>query len=196
MKRLLTIVITALVLLYAPIVTAQLPRLQVYFDPWFTTMAVDCPDTTPYTQIQELYIVAHSFNDWISAIEFRVLYPTQMMWMGDHVDIYDQLSLGSTPDGIAVSWPIPANGFEPILVVRSTIMWTCQGCDGGGNVVCFDVYPSSGKLRAVTWPNEEIVYGFGQAGVICQDFYTVFCPDYTIPVEPTTWGSIKAMYRN
>jgi hypothetical protein len=201
MKRLiLPVLMTATLLVYAPIVTAQLPRLQVYFDASFTETYANCPDSPPGTEIQELYFVAHNFNAWLSAIEFRVLYPPQMMFLGDNLDDGQgglKLMLGTSPEGIAVAWTVPANGFEPLFVSRATVLWMCQGCAEVNHRVCFDVYPTSGKLRAVRWPDESIIYGFGQAGMICPTCCPtgpVICPDYTIPVQPTTWGAVKALY--
>lgn len=207
MKRfVLSTLVVSLSLLLAPIVTAQTPYLQVYFDRDYTETWADCPSAPSGTVVQELYVVANNFDFWISAIEFKMIYPAELYWLGDNVDVFldrIELSLGNTPEGIAIAWPLPVDGSSPQLVCKVTTLWMCdgcgippEGCAGLNSAICFDVFPSSGYVRAVRWPDEQIVYGTGfPAGIcptVCGSNYA--CPELPVPVESRTWGNIKALY--
>jgi hypothetical protein len=206
MNRLLICVFTVLIVVTAvPDGNAQSAYLQVYFDEDLTeTTAPNCPLDAPGTVVDELYVVAHGFDAWLSAIEFRLALPSELIWLGD---VWDQghLALGSSPTGIAIAFPVPVNAFAPVQVLKVVVVWMCQGCGFAAErdcasvdmLVCVDAYPSSGYMRAVTWPDQRLVQATSGTAIICPLICGTnpTCPEKPVPVESTTWGRIKAQYR-
>lgn len=183
---------------------AQPAYLQVYFDEALTeTVASSCPDGLPGTVVDKLHIVAHGFDAWLSAIEFRLALPSELVWLGDEWDP-GHLALGSSPAGIAVAFPLPVSAHAPVKVLSVYVLWMCQGCGmmaadcaGVNTLVCVDVYPSSGHIRAVTWPDQRLIQATSGTAIICPTICggAGSCPELPVPVEATTWGRIKAQYR-
>ena len=98
--------------------------------------------------------------------------------------------------GIAIAFPVPLNAYSPVLIAGIFVLWMCNDCGPSYNTpVCFDVYPSSGYLRAVRWPDLELIYATSETALICPAGPPwPICAELPIPVEQTTWGHIKAMY--
>ncbi|MCK5407792.1 MAG: hypothetical protein KAJ37_10065 [Candidatus Krumholzibacteria bacterium] len=181
----------------APIVTAQTPHLQIYFDQQLRDTYANCPNSPPGTVLDTIYVVAHNFDAWLNAIEFKINYPPQLAWLGDWLDP-SALHIGNSYEGIGVAWPIPFNAFVPNVVLQAMVLWMCDDCASPNmnQVICFDVYPGSGFLRAVRWPDLELIYGQSGTAVICPTCGSWRpCDQLPIPVEQTTWGGVKAMYR-
>jgi len=196
MKKTLSGIIVLLVLFaLAPRVTAGTPYLQVYFDDEFLYWSANCPSAPIGTVFQTIYIVGHDFDAWLNAIEYRLVLPPQLFFLGDVIPP-GSLSIGTSPDGIAIAFPVPLNAYSPVLVSRVSVLWMCDHClPNQERPICFDVYPSSGYLRAVRWPDLSLIYGTSGSAVICATGPGPYCADLPIPVERTTWGHIKAMYR-
>ena len=191
MKKILVVVFAVVVMLGAAQVNAQVPYVQVYFDEfWQTSVLPSCPDVPVGTQVGTLYVVAHNFNMWLNGIEYMIEYPPEMTWLGDFIGA-NQLSIGNSPAGIGITWPIPGNSFGGILTQTANILWMCEGC-GATNIAVTVVkhpstpWPEQHLVRAVRWPDLEIVAGVGMASVVCP----------VIPVQETTWGGIKAQYND
>jgi hypothetical protein len=198
MKRMLLGILFPLALLFlVPNGTAQTPYLQVYFDENYVQTAGYCSDQ-PMGALDTLYVVAHNFDSWISAIEFKVRYPSQVTWIMDLVDP-DRLRIGYSPAGIAISFPVPLSTHSPTLICRVLVVWMCDHCDSENawSLICFEGYPSSGFLRAVTYPDLDVIYGTSGTAAICPlCCFPRSCDDLPpIPVEQRTWGEIKALYR-
>jgi hypothetical protein len=167
---------------------APVPNVQVYFsDPvWGSPdkASLDqCPPDPPGTVLDSLYVVAQNFDMWMSAIEYQVIYPPQIMWLSDNTGT--GINIGSSPTGIATAWPLPQNAFVSFAANKVFFVYMCQLCYEGNNVPIIVVpHPVSGFLRAVRWPDNAVINGIGMTSLICP----------TIPVEETTWGNIKALY--
>ena len=189
--------ITILVVLFALAsrVTAQAPYLQVYFDDQFLYEWGYCPAAPIGTVATTLYVVAHDFDAWLNAIEYRLELPPQLLFLGDVLPP-GSLSIGQSPEGIAIAFPVPLNAYSPVLISTVYVLWMCNDCGPNYNTpVCFDVYPSSGYLRAVRWPDLELIYATSETALICPAGPPwPICAELPIPVEQTTWGHIKAMY--
>ena len=98
MKKILVVVFAVVVMLGAAQVNAQVPYVQVYFDEfWQVSVLESCPDATPVTVAQTVYVVAHNFNMWMNGIEYMISYPTEMLWLGDSIGP-DRLSIGNSPN--------------------------------------------------------------------------------------------------
>jgi hypothetical protein len=199
MKKTLVVVVAIAIALSASVASAQIPNVVVYFDITSTQMDAVCPPDPAGTVFTDLYVVANNFNMWVSAIEYQISLPPSLMFLGDFIGD-NQLSIGSAVTGIGISWPLPANGFEALRCQRISVIWQCQNigtvedpaCVLADGVTAFNdhlihvlPYPTSGKVRAIRWPDNVEVLGIGMTSVICGQ---------TIPVEETTWGGIKALY--
>ena len=196
-KLLLTVLAILMLTTFAGNANAQTPSLQIYFDPGLIDPWEDCPPAPIGTVVGTMYVVAHDFGAWLSGIEFRIDYPPQLLWLGDTIEP-GNLSIGNTRDGIGITFPIPLNAFTSALIVSISFLWMCQDCTSPNmnQVICFDVYPGSGCLRAVRWPNLEVICGQSGTSVICPACGSwVPCGQLPVPVEQTTWGGIKALYQ-
>jgi hypothetical protein len=189
MKKTLVVVVAIAIGLFASVSSAQTPHVVVYFDNTMTQMDACCPAAPAGTVQQYLYVVANNFNMWVSGIEYMISYPTSLLFLGDIVDDGPggtQLKIGQSVSGIGITWPLPANGFEPLLCQKASVLWMCEAGDPiADQLLVVLPFPSSGKVRAIRWPDEVEVLGVGLTSVVCPT---------VIPVEETTWGGIKALY--
>ena len=190
MKKVLVVVI-ALAFGLSAVANAQTPNVQVYFDEALQFTQANCPSAPIGTVEQTLYVVANYFGIWMNAIEYKIEYPPQLLFVGD-IMLPGAISIGSSPgtapdyDGIAIGFPIPQNAFTQNVVQMVTVVWMCDDCGVANQEAPIIVLPytSSGLVRAVEWPNLNIVIGVGMTSLICT----------TTPVQETTWGQIKALY--
>jgi hypothetical protein len=64
--------------------------------------------------------------------------------------------------------------------------------------ICVDSHPETGYLRAISWPNMVPVYPMSHRAILCIATLPPYppCPiSPPVPVEETTWGQVKALYR-
>lgn len=156
------------------------PYVMLYFDDLYTVGSKDCPGAQP----DSAYIVVKNFNMYLQAIEYRVLYPAEMIWIGDVVD--PALAIGNTSTGIAESWPLPQNAFVPFAVAKVIFIWNCAGgCPVQNIPITIVPHPETFKLRALRWPDLAEISAIGMTSLVCA----------TIPVEESSWGQIKALYK-
>jgi hypothetical protein len=206
MKRtVIGLLVLLTLILAATAAHAQTPVLQIYYDSGMTQWSKDCPTSPPGTEIANLYFVVHNFNSWISALEFRIDYPPRIVWLGDVIP-HNTLSIGNTQNGIALAWPAPFDAFSAAVVAEARFVWMCDncysgsapaGCAGVTSVICPVGYPSSGLIRAVRWPDQGLIHAAVGGAWICPLVCdgNPSCEQLPVPVEETTWGGIKAMYR-
>ncbi|MHC4326315.1 MAG: hypothetical protein ACYSUX_18750 [Planctomycetota bacterium] len=184
MRRVLLVFLALLIAsLGTSIVSAQTPNVQVFFDEYFgATHLEECPPDAPGTVTGYLYVVASNFGMWISAFEYAIDYPPQILPV---VDITGGLDIGTSALGIATSWQYPINGYSPVLINKVMITFNCQLCYEGTNIpITVIPHPDTGFLRASRYPDYTLVNGVGMVSLICP----------TVPTEDTTWGTIKALY--
>jgi hypothetical protein len=166
---------------------AQIPNVSIYFDYNLTETHALCPAELPGTVLDSCYVVANNFNMWMNAIEYRIAYPPQMLYLGDSFPP-DRLTIGNSATGVGVSWPLPANSFGAVVIQKVRFYWMCDNCDQQGPNADAPImvlpYPGQTTVRAVRWPDLLLVPGVGMVSLICA----------TVPVEETTWGAIKSMY--
>jgi hypothetical protein len=166
-------------------ILAQEPSLELYFYESMTIQEV-CPWPDPYHPGPDypftIYFVATDLNMWMSGIEFSVSYPSDVTWLGD--TYFSTLHIGSSPDGIAMTWSEPQNAYNPLLVMKANIIYHASIYQNNIRIEALPS-PASGRLRAVRWPdNAEIDLSGG-----C----VTFCG--SIPIGETTWGRVKALYK-
>jgi hypothetical protein len=189
-KALAGVLAVALAGVIAVSANAQVPNVQVYFDPYYNHTQSDCmPPNTPAT----LYVVANNFNMFVLGVDFMIHYPTVLSWLGDvlPVPFPGSTSLGNSPTGIGVTWALPQNGFNPLLVLAPTVLWLgcdCMQAPPGGYQILVDGYAPLGKPdpTGVRWPDYQEVPAVGMDARICPG---------VIATESTTWGGVKALYR-
>ena len=71
---------------YAFPLNAQVPEVQIFFEPRLNFTSANCPNAPIGTFTQHVYVVANNFNMFISAIEYRIEYPSILIWLGDDID--------------------------------------------------------------------------------------------------------------
>lgn len=167
--------------------TAQVPTLQVFSDSSLKEPFIRCG--TPNTWA-ELFVVMRNVNFLVSAIDFSISYSPYMVWLYDMLPDPDvMVQIGNSPMGTALAWAgccTPDGSLGDIVVLRPVIYWPGY-CRCGDSVVRVEGYAPLGK----TTPSVVRYPDFTEFDIIGMDTY--FCPP--IPVQPTTWGSVKALYR-
>lgn len=186
MNKLICLISLTAVLLGLPqFSTAQVPYIQIYFDEDLQrTMEISCPFVDPGSRVGTIYIAAHNFSMFMSSIEYRVDYPPELSFLGDIINSSYQV-VGHSIIGIVISFPTPLNAFETVVLQKVEFMWVCYACESIAIPVVVVPHPSSGKIGAISWPDSEEVEAVGMTAIVCP----------TMPVEASTWGHIKALYR-
>jgi hypothetical protein len=147
---------------------SQLPYLQPYFDsrlrPNYDTIT-ECPPDPPGTVLDTMYIVAHGLDAFINAIEYKMDYTDKVLWLYDDTG---GLNIGNTNEGIATAWPLPLNAYSPVVVAKVLFLWNCQLCNDCTNTcICPQGHPANGSVRAVRWPDNQLIYMTVEPGRIC-----------------------------
>jgi hypothetical protein len=168
--------------------SAQVPYVQPYFDELHTVTVLNSCPTDP---LGRLYIVAHNWGIFMSAIEYQILYAPQITVLGDFVDEANILSIGQSPTGISLAWKnTPGLAFKSLRLQEVSVFYTCTACNDENITITVVKHPASDPaqpdymIRALDFWQDEF-FGVGMTAVICP----------TVPVEETTWGGIKSMYR-
>ena len=161
-------------------VSAQVPFIAVYFDKGLSTETTECGGMF---ELDELFIGMRNFNAFISAVQFRVVYPTFAVWISDSDK--QPVSAGNTRDGFSQGWALPQNGFGAIFVVSALFQWYCDGCEVDNIPILVGPHPLLGPPGAIRFPDEVFIQAVGLTALVCP----------TIPTEETTWGQVKELYR-
>lgn len=171
---------------------AQVPYVQVYFDPALTQTQSSCPGTPPFTPPPvELHVVYVNWNMNMAEVEFSISYPASLLWVGDNrVDPDTQEKLGDSPTGIAIATAncCPFNGFVPVEVLRPLVLWGNCDCNLGPQALVVGGYTPFGKVKPTAVKKEDFTEheGIGMTSLICPG---------PIATEQSTWGQVKALYR-
>ena len=165
--------------------SAQTPNIVIYFDENLTLSQADCPPlgTPHFTEFATLRVVANNFGMWLAAVEFKIVYPSQLSWLGDTYT--SDTVIGNSATGVSLAWQTPLNAYDSVVMMKASVAWVCDGCVGNENAP-IDVVanPNMGLLRALSWPDNVSFDVVGMRSLICA----------TVPVEETTWGQVKALY--
>ena len=188
-KVLLTFAILSMIAIVSSASAQTTPYFQVYFDPYFTQTAADCPAAPIGSVLDTLYVVAHNFDAWVLSTDFRVQWSPYMNLLGEAA-IGTPLKIGNSTDGVAVTWPSRRNGWQAIPILQVTAVWMCNDCNGIGGAMDPDSeiivlpYPGQPNPRFKEYITEVDIFGVGMKSLICAQ----------VPVEETTWGQIKSLY--
>ena len=167
--RAAALALTVLFVAAAP-AAAQNGTLTAYFDPGWTERTGECPGPV----VGSIYIVAENWDFFVSGIEFKVEYPPSMTWLAD-LDI-PPVTIGSSPNGVSIGWPLPQNGFFPIQVMRALVLWNCTGCDSPNQQIKVVGHPVSGVVQIARFPDYALVEGRGRVSVVC--------PEVALDIKP------------
>jgi hypothetical protein len=125
-----------------------------------------------------------NFNVFITGAQFQIAYPEGFIhWIAD-VDT-PPVTAGNTVEGIALGFALPQNGFSPVPLCRVAFLWKCNGCTFDNIPLIVRAHPLLGPVGVTDFPAFDFIEGSGLTSMICA----------TIPTEETTWGHIKALYR-
>lgn len=188
--RFVTTLVFVLAICLVGIASAQTPYVSVVFSDG--SEEIVCPGPG----IDSLFVYAYNFNAFLSGIEYGINYPdgnadgnspgepNYMTWIAD----YDTqpVTIGTSFTGLSMGWPIPVNGFFPVLVHKVLINWTCTGCLATQGEVTVIPHPLFGFVRATKFPDQGIIDGVGLTSLVCA----------TVASEETTWGQIKSLYED
>lgn len=174
--------VCALLIVTAVAVSAQTPYIAVYFNSGFSQEAKDCPGVGV---IDTWYVAAVNFNMFLLGADFKVEYPPAVTWVAD-LQVWT-VFMGTTPAGYSVGFPVPQNGFSPVLLVKPMVVWNCAECmdPWNNNQVKVVANPATGDLAGVDYPGFNLVPAAGLTALICP---------LPIATEQTTWGQVKAVY--
>jgi len=176
------------------VASAQVPCIQVLYNEHFLAQVIttDCP-----SRQVELYVALFPVGAFVAGLEFSISYPPSVQWIGD---TYTTLVvIGSSPTGVAMTWPLPLNGYSPVIVMQATVL---TACDGTYPFESIDILPNtaSGFRRLVTWPDYDTIdlsntpaYINGFWGPPYHPPIPLGC-DGVVPVKTATWGLIKSLY--
>jgi len=171
---------------------AQVPNVQVYFDPNHTQTQAMCPASPPFSGPPvELYVVMNNWNMNITGVDFSITYPPAMSWLGDNLpDPLTMVSIGNSPTGIAIAYAncCAQDGFQAVEVLRPLILWGVCDCNQGPQPVVVGGYAPLGKNQPSAVRKEDFAEfsGVGMTSLICPG---------AIATEQSTWGQVKALYR-
>lgn len=192
MKKALAGVLTvALAGVMAGSAIAQVPNVQVYFNPAHTETQAFCPGGPPGTVQQNLYVVMNNWNMNVTGVDFSISYPPSLIYLADQlVDPVTQVSIGNSPTGIAIAYAncCYQDGFQAIEVLRPLVMWGPCDCSQGIQPLVVGGYTPMGKTQPTAVRREDFAEfsGIGMTSLVCP---------IGVATEQTTWGQVKALYR-
>ncbi|MHC4060747.1 MAG: hypothetical protein ACYSR6_03925 [Planctomycetota bacterium] len=169
------------------------PSISIYFDADLSTYGDNCPSAPPGTTIDTLYVVADSIGTPIKSIEYRVKLVPSLQYIEDLIP--SGSSTGTTVTGITQSWPTPIDASSKFVVAMIIVVWLCDHCHPGNQhqLVCTDTHPATGYLRAMT-DGDTWIYPNSWPGITCPASPIRRCVTSQTPVNPASWGEIKAIY--
>ena len=191
-KALAGVLAVALAGVMAGSAIAQVPNVQVYFDPAHTQTQAICPGGAPFAGPPvELYVVMNNWNFNITGVDFSISYPPALQWLGDNLpDPLTMVTIGNSPTGIAIAYAncCAQDGFLAVEVLRPLVLWGVCDCNQGPQPLVVGGYGPLGKTSptAVRKEDFEEFSGVGMTSLICPGI---------IATEQSTWGQVKALYR-
>jgi hypothetical protein len=169
--------------------SAQVPSIQVYNGLGQSALHAGVPGTT-----EELLVVLRNVDFIVSAVDFQIDYPPSMIWLGDQLPDAryfnnEVITIGSSPTGIAIAWHncCMQDAVNGLVVLRPLILWGPSG-DICSQALVVRGYAPLGKTN----PSVVRFGDFSEHTVIGMTSVFDGC---ATPVQPTTWGSVKALYR-
>jgi hypothetical protein len=193
-KALAGVLAVALAGVMAGSAIAQVPNVQVYFDPGFSDTQASCPGGPPGTVLSDVYVVMNNWNMNVTGVDFSISYPPSLIWLADNVpDPLTMATIGQSPTGIAIAWAncCTQDGFLPILALIPAVLYGNCDCNSGPKPIVVHGYlhgMPGGKPGPTAVRREDFAEfpGLGMTSLICPG---------QIATEQSTWGQVKALYR-
>jgi len=188
-KALAGVLAVAVVGVLAGSAMAQVPNIQVYFDPAHTQTQATCGEAgTPVT----LYVVMNNWNMNVAGVDFSISYPAPALtWLFDQLpDPLTSTSIGNSPTGIAIAYANCCflDGTQANEILLPFLLWGPCDCAQGPKPVVVGGYTALGKTQPTAVRKEDFTEhsGVGMTSLICPG---------PIATEASTWGQVKALYR-
>jgi hypothetical protein len=172
---------------------AQVPNIQVYFDPAHTQTQSACGQLNT---VATLYVVMNNWNMNVTGVDFSIAYPPSLIWLADNLPDggATSTSIGASPGGIAIAYANCCflNGFLNNEVLLPVVLWGPCDCasppPANPQPLVVGGYTPLGKTQPTAIRKEDFAEfsGLGMTSLICPG---------AIATEPTTWGQVKALYR-
>ena len=137
-------------------------------------------------QVDSFYVIAYNLNCLVTGIEWQIVFPSAMTFITD-IDTQPVL-FGDSQAGAAMGWAIPQDGFQAINVATVIFQWNITSCGGPRKNLDVPVvgHPLFAPVPRNTCFNDPLIYDdVGLTALICA----------TVPVEESTWGKVKALYK-
>ncbi len=192
LMRTVVFALVALAVVAASTASAQTPYIGVFFDKTGIAMSKDCPGGG--ATLQQLFFILYNTNRNVSAVEFKVVYPPELLWLADQdfptPDILAPIdrkgtTFGVTPTGVSAAWALPQNGFFPIIIGSALVQWQCSICTVPNSPIDVMGHPLfSVDPRWVDFETNNLHDAIGLRSLVCA----------IVPVEETTWGRVKSLY--
>jgi hypothetical protein len=139
---------------FAPVSAIATPSVALYFDRALTRQYADCPNSPPGTVLDTLFVVASGFTSPLEGIEYKILFPLEIVWLGD-IWPDNALNLGDSYNGLSKAFFAPIDASSPVIIQEILVLWLCEGCTTFNIPIEFAAHPLTGSLRAVT---SELVF--------------------------------------
>jgi hypothetical protein len=190
-KALAGVLVVTLVGVLAGSAMAQVPNIQVYFDPAHTQTQTNCGDPGSLTC---LHVVMNNWNLNIAGVDFSIAFPPSLIWVADVLpDPLTSASINKSPNtlgGIAIAYASGyfLDGTQSQEVLQVLCTWGPCDCAQGPQPVVVGGYTLLGKPQPSAVRREDFAEfaGVGMTSLICAG---------PIATEPSTWGQVKALYR-
>ena len=187
-KALAAVLALAVVSVITGLATAQVPNVQVTFDPAHTQTQAVCGRLGTLTT---LYVMMNNWNMNVSGVDFSVGYGPSLVWLADVLpDPLNSTSVGQSPTGIAITYAnccyLP--GFVNHEVLQITVSVGSCDCAAEWTPVVVGGNTALGKTQPTAIRKEDLI-SFGGVGMTS----LIFCNP--VPTRPSTWSHVKALYR-
>jgi len=184
MKKVLAVAFAIAILSIGFSANAQVPYVQVFFDIGASQDQMDCPGMV----LDDLYIFAVNYNAYIAAMKYWVSLPGTFTYLGATLPT-GALSIGSVVDpvnGISLSYPVPGDGYHPVMTMQLSVYWNCTDCTGwADSPIVVHGFGPGGYIETIRWPDLTTMWGIGMTSMVCP---------VIVPTQETTWGSVKSLY--
>jgi hypothetical protein len=171
--------------------SAQAPFFQMYFDDGsngsYGETQINCGLVG---QFQSIYVVAQNTGAFVQALDYSVAIPTGLLFLSETFAA-DPLVLGATPstispEGVAVAYGLPRNGFEPMLIATISALWTGECNCSNSSPLIVGAWPGKTSPQVIRWPDNAEINPIGMTSLLCPG---------PVSTTETTWGGVKALYR-
>ena len=171
-------------------VTPGAGHVQVYFDPGLTVTSQDCPGVG----LQTLYVGGKDWQAFVTGVEYKVVLPPTMLFLGDFNK--PPVNLGTSVTGIGLGFGIPKNGFVTFFIHEILVVNLCGDCSNTNTFVSVVPHPASGKVRITDFPAFAFKDGEGANSFECKraisadlDIKPGSCPN---PLNSQLFGDLNA----